>query len=55
MKGILRAEMTRRSITYDQLAEKLADIGVKDTAVNVRNKLARAAFPGGSVPRKHLH
>jgi hypothetical protein len=44
VKGILRAEMTRRGITYDQLAAKLAEPGVKDTAVNIRNKVARGGF-----------
>lgn len=44
VKGILRAEMTRRGITYDQLAEKLSELGVKDTAVNIRNKVARGGF-----------
>lgn len=44
VKGILRAEMTRRAITYDQLAEKLAELGVKDSAVNIRNKVARGGF-----------
>lgn len=44
VKGILRAEMTRRGITYDILAEKLAELGVKDTAVNLRNKVARGGF-----------
>ena len=43
-KGMLRAEMTRRAITYEQLAEKLAEVGVKDTAVNIRNKVARGGF-----------
>ena len=44
VKGILRAEMARRGITYDQLAAKLAEIGVNDTAVNLRNKVARGGF-----------
>jgi Domain of unknown function (DUF6471) len=44
VKGILRAEMARRGITYDQLAAKLAELGVKDTAVNIRNKVARGGF-----------
>ncbi|BBK30373.1 hypothetical protein EDC65_2183 [Stella humosa] len=43
-KGILRAEMTRRGITYEQLAAKLAEMGVADTAVNIRNKVARGGF-----------
>ena len=44
VKGILRAEMARRGMTYEQLAEKLAEIGVKDSAVNIRNKVARGGF-----------
>jgi hypothetical protein len=44
VKGILRAEMTRRGMTYEQLAEKLADVAVNDTAVNIRNKVARGGF-----------
>lgn len=44
VKGILRAEMTRRGMTYEQLAEKLGELGVKDTAVNIRNKVARGGF-----------
>lgn len=43
-KGLLKAEMTRRGITYDQLTEKLVDIGVHDTAANIRNKVARGKF-----------
>lgn len=44
VKRLLRAEMTRRGVTYDQLAEKLAVIGVNDSAVNIRNKVARGRF-----------
>lgn len=44
VKGILRAEMTRRGITYEQLAQRLAELGVQDTAVNIRNKVARGGF-----------
>ncbi|MBL8659707.1 MAG: hypothetical protein JNM75_08125 [Rhodospirillales bacterium] len=44
VKGILRAEMARRGITYDQLAARLAELGVQDTAVNIRNKVARGGF-----------
>jgi hypothetical protein len=38
VKRLLRAEMARRGITYEELAERLASIGVRDTAVNPRNK-----------------
>jgi hypothetical protein len=44
VKRLLRAEMTRRGVTYDQLAEKLAAIGVDDSSVNIRNKVARGRF-----------
>ena len=44
VKGILRAEMTRRGITYDQLAAKLAEIGVKADPHVLRNKVARGGF-----------
>ena len=44
VKGILRAEMARRSLTYEQLAENLAEQGVTDSAVNLRNKVARGGF-----------
>lgn len=44
VKGILRAEMARRGMTYDQLAAKLAELGVNETAVNIRNKVARGGF-----------
>jgi Domain of unknown function (DUF6471) len=44
VKGILRAEMARRGITYEQLAQRLAELDVQDTAVNIRNKVARGGF-----------
>jgi len=44
VKRLLRAEMARRGITYDQLAEKLAVIGIEDSSVNIRNKVARGKF-----------
>jgi microsomal dipeptidase-like Zn-dependent dipeptidase len=44
VKHLLRAEMARRGVTYDQLTEKLAEIGVVDTSVNIRNKVARGKF-----------
>jgi hypothetical protein len=44
VKGTIRVEMTRRQMTYDDLAERLAGLGVKDTPVNLRNKIARGGF-----------
>jgi hypothetical protein len=36
--------MARRGVTYQDLAERLAAIGVRDTAANLRNKVARGRF-----------
>ena len=44
VKRLLRAEMARRGITYEDLVDRLAAIGVQDTAVNLRNKLSRGRF-----------
>lgn len=44
VKGILKAELKRRNVTYAQLVERLAEIGVKDTEANIRNKIARGGF-----------
>ena len=43
-KGLLKAELSRRNITYAQLVGKLADIGVMDSEPNVRNKISRGKF-----------
>lgn len=44
VKGLLRAEMSRRQITYKGLVEKLAAVGVTETEVNLRNKISRGGF-----------
>ncbi len=43
-KNLLKSEMKRHGVTYDGLVDKLAKIGVDDTAVNIRNKVARGGF-----------
>src|SRR5688500_18489739 len=40
-KGLLKAELKRRNVTYAQLAERLGTIGVRETEHNIRNKIAR--------------
>lgn len=45
-KGMLKAEMKRRNLTYAQLVERLAAIGVKDSDANLRNKISRGGFTG---------
>ena len=44
VKGLLKAELKRRGVTYAQLVDKLAAIGVVDSEPNIRNKLARGKF-----------
>lgn len=44
VKGLLKAELKRRNVTYAQLVDRLADIGVHETEPNIRNKLARGKF-----------
>ncbi len=46
-KGILRAEMARKGVTYAGLAERLAEIGVEDNERNLRNKVSRGNFTAG--------
>jgi hypothetical protein len=44
VKGLLKGELKRRGVTYYQLVDKLAEIGVHETEPNIRNKLARGKF-----------
>lgn len=43
-KNLLKGELKRRGVTYAQLAEKLAAVGVRDSEPNIRNKIARGGF-----------
>lgn len=42
--NFLKAELKRKGVTYGQLAEKLAELGIDEREVNIRNKLARGKF-----------
>ena len=44
VKGLLKAELKRRNVSYAQLVEKLAAVGVVDSEPNIRNKLSRGKF-----------
>lgn len=44
VKGMLKAELKRRAVTYADLVGKLADIGVHDSEPNIRNKISRGKF-----------
>lgn len=43
-KAILRAEMALRRVTYADLVQLLAEIEVKETEANLRNKVSRGSF-----------
>jgi hypothetical protein len=43
-KNLLKAELKRRGVTYAQLAELLASIGVHETERNLNNKISRGGF-----------
>jgi 3-mercaptopyruvate sulfurtransferase SseA len=42
--NLLKSELKRKGLNYSQLVEKLAEIGVEEKEVNVRNKLSRGSF-----------
>lgn len=44
VKGLLKAELKRRNLSYRDLAEKLAAIGVSETESNIKNKISRGGF-----------
>ena len=43
-KGLLKAELKRRNMTYANLVSRLAEMGVKEDEHNLRNKVARGKF-----------
>lgn len=43
-KNLIRSELTRKGVTYAQLSEFLAEIGVQENEKNVANKIGRGTF-----------
>lgn len=43
-KGLLKAELVRRGISYQQLGERLEKLGVPYTTENLTNKVNRGKF-----------
>lgn len=41
---LLKVELKRKGVTYSQLVDRLAAIGVDEKEVNIRNKLSRGKF-----------
>lgn len=44
VRGLLRAELARRDISYRELVERLATMGIKESEQNIANKLSRGTF-----------
>ena len=60
--NLLKAELKRKGVTYAQLVERLADIGISEKEVNVANKLSRGKFSAAfmlaclkAIETEHLH
>ena len=43
-KGLLKAELARKGLSYADLAAKLAEIGIDDNELNIKNKIGRGSF-----------
>lgn len=44
VKGIIRGELKRRNLSYQDLADRLRAMGVKETERNIANKISRGGF-----------
>jgi Domain of unknown function (DUF6471) len=44
VRGLLKAELARRDVTYTELVNRLASIGVNQSEQNIANKLSRGTF-----------
>ena len=44
VKGLLKAELKRRNVTYRDLASRLESMGIHETAPNLNNKISRGGF-----------
>ena len=42
--NLLKAELKRKGVTYSQLVDNLAGIGIVEKEANIANKLARGKF-----------
>jgi len=43
-KGILKAELKRRNLSYGDLTKLLGKIGIEDNERNISNKISRGSF-----------
>jgi len=43
-KGVLKAELKRRGVSYKELASRLTENGTPETERNIANKISRGSF-----------
>lgn len=43
-KNLLKSELKKRGVSYEQLQERLAALGVHETVNNINRKINRGAF-----------
>jgi hypothetical protein len=44
VKGLLKAELKKKNVSYRDLAEKLTAMGIPETEPNIANKISRGGF-----------
>ena len=44
-KRFLKAELKRADITYEELAQRLSEMGFQETRASISNKISRGGFP----------
>lgn len=44
IKGILKAELKRRNVSYQRLSDLLTAIGLEESPENIANKISRGKF-----------
>ena len=44
VRGIVKAELKRRNVSYQQLAERLREMDANETTASITNKLSRGRF-----------
>lgn len=44
INGLLKGELKRRNVSYRELVEKLAPLGVTETERNLANKISRGSY-----------
>ncbi len=44
VKGLLKAELKKKNVSYKQLAERLTAMGIPESEANIANKISRGGF-----------